>query len=600
MPRNLEWYNTNSIRPYPLDDQATLVDNDGRRMSHNLLVDLHLLVPRSAGRYIHIGGISVSSVLATVTFVASENPFDTAGLVPVAAVSAASPQEHIHYAVEAIYPGVGGWAVWGSAVLQSRLQSYKFSSGRQSLLLPRAARYYNELPVSSAGKLYGVGLTGLVGLSGGSDVEVVKECLPIDDYPAERDSEHCGTESEHRREAIVIRLKADQDDGTVALPEGVFSAVEQSLYDRFRGCCGGRPESNTCGSPTPIETINAVTPDCCGNITLRLTGCAHLSHVEQEVVLDDIGQEVLVDAACGVVVDCGLDMTEACPEDTLPALDGTRRWDMGVLCVSESISEFSILVEDDTPAEDAGSTGLDETLPFQEDFQDPIDANWQITQGFWGSKIYTPDNVGGWGTGAAMGGYFTGQEKASGQWWSTWAENCFAVRNTMVWESAVGAYWRNAYATLVPIHDDVAANYPRFGIVFNHRETEVGSGVYEWWSLELALGGYYLLHFDGNAEHIIHKGRNFIVRQNLDVSIALGIYPHYYSQASESYTGATLYASWETQDEAGGGAGASQTIGPIYLANFAPDTGNFGITSKNCHVAAVNFEVRYGSSPGFP
>lgn len=588
--RNLDWYNLNCTRPYPLDDQATLIDVNGRRLAHNFIADLNLLIPRGAGRYVHVGGISLGKSLATVTFVASEDPFDATNFTPVAAVSVPSPEKYVHYAVEPLYPGVGGWVVWGTAIDQNELRVHKFVSGRQSLLLPRAARFYNDFPIATMGKLYGAALTGLISLSGGNDIEIVKECIALDGYPAERDALQCDDTpgQEDKREVIVIRLKDKRDKGNVTLPVNISAEFtsQENLFKRYSGCCGGRPESNTCGSPEPIETVNAVDPDCCGAITLRFTGCAKLTHVVQETVLDDVGDEVLVDDACGVVVDCGLDLAESCPTDTLPAIDGTRRWETNVLCMSESLSASVVPILDDTPDEDIGSSAWSPTLPFQENFLDPIDGSWTITQGFWGSRFYRAIEV-------------PGLPRADRQCWGTWAENCFAVRNTLIWEGNVGSYWRKSYAELTPIVDDAGSNEPRFGIVFNHRETFDSSGIYEWWSLELTRGHFHLLHFDGTAEHIIYEGQSAVFNQNVAMFFGVSLFPHYYSEAQQP-GGATLYARWAPTRDLGDLLAIAQQIGPIYLENFAPETGNFGITAKNCHVAATNFEVQYSGTPGYP
>lgn len=102
-------------------------------------------------------------------------------------------------------------------------------------------------------------MTGLVTLKEGPDIEIVKECWEI---PVRAAYENCEDLNTQSREVIVIRLKNSLGDDS------------RNVFDIYKGPCGGRPETRSCGNPEPLEFISGVAPDCCGRITIELRGCA--------------------------------------------------------------------------------------------------------------------------------------------------------------------------------------------------------------------------------------------------------------------------------------------------------------------------------------
>src|SRR5690606_38579741 len=140
----------------------------------------------------------------------------------------------------------------------------RFSSPEQSLILAGLALAYEPPSIPYVGKLgLAAQLSGLVRLAGGNDIEIVRECREIPAYPA-GPALSCDELVTARREVIVFRLADKQTSG-------------RNVLDHYRGPCSNRPESRNCGDPEPIEFIGAVAPDCCGNITIDLLGCAILS-----------------------------------------------------------------------------------------------------------------------------------------------------------------------------------------------------------------------------------------------------------------------------------------------------------------------------------
>lgn len=337
--RNNDWYNLNAQRPWPLDDTATLVDDAGQRLPHELLADLQLRWPETYGERAWLSALTVSPYLVTAVFLAASGSYQ-----PLATLRATRPlTAGRHYDLEPLAAGVGGWIVLGAGCERiTTTQTYRFTAPSQSLLQLRSAHYYRALPVHSLGKLHAAqALVDLVRLQGGNDVEVVRETREIHGV---------------LRDVAVIRLADDLTAG-----------FTRNLLEEYSGPCGRRPESRNCGTPEPIEYVNNVAPDCCGLLTLEIHGCAAISRVAND--------------GCGIVLDCGYGLSEACvTPDRLPDAEGNLPSDASDLCSSIS-SEVPGPEEEDptdpdyirehtsyTPEEEPPAEPV--ALPYQEFFPD--------------------------------------------------------------------------------------------------------------------------------------------------------------------------------------------------------------------------------------
>lgn len=306
--RNQAWYDANANRAYPLDDGASLLTDAGELMPDHILTDLQVRFPRSAAQCAFIGSVTVTANITTITILGAPSPavptedpaFDTE-YVPLAAVTVVRPIVGRHYPLEALYPGVGGWVVFGPGVKEPF--TGRFNDVTQSAIIPSAARSYQDLPIADAG-LFGTAnpLTGLITLSGGTDIEVVAECRTT---PVAMPGAACGEGDS--RTVIVFRLKNTDLDRS------------RNVFDIYRGPCSGRPESQTCGDPQPIEFINTVGPDCCGRLILEFTGCARITPIAAPYA--------------GIVVDCSLGLADVClTPNRLPDADGFLPNDYTDLC----------------------------------------------------------------------------------------------------------------------------------------------------------------------------------------------------------------------------------------------------------------------------
>lgn len=297
--RNLHWYSLNAGRSYPVDEAATLLSDSGELLPSDIIVDCHLTFPETAARYAYIGAVTVSAGAVSVIIMGSDVPVRQATCsseeseevgVPLASISMAKTNlvTGRNYPLVAMYPGVGGWIVFGEGVTNKRGDSSlyykgKFSSVVQSGLNPRAARSYRGLPIPSIAKMgESVLLTGIVLLKGGTDFEIVQETRTIE-----------GDEVN----AIIFRLVSKSPGGS-----------DRNVFQVYSGQCLPRPETGNCDGD-PIEQINGATPDCCGIITVNFAGCASVK---------------LTTDGHGIVVDCDVGMTDVCAgPDNLPANDGS-------------------------------------------------------------------------------------------------------------------------------------------------------------------------------------------------------------------------------------------------------------------------------------
>lgn len=280
-----DWYNANAACSYPIQDSASGVADDGSRLPNDILVDANLRFPATLGSYAYLASCLVTPRLVSLVFFASSSPTAAVQVAPLCAVALAQPVEAGRlYPVSPLASGVGGWIVLGEGVSRAQYHG-RFSSPAQTLLLPRVAQPHPAPQVLDFGKFQAdPPMTGVIRLSGGGDIEIVSGCRALSSPPQPAAS---GCVSGEVR-AAIIRIKDRGGPGN-------------SAYATYLGPCDKRPESTNCGDPQPIESINGVTPDCCGNITIRFYGPVDVGRVVAERYVDDYGANVDL-PTCGIVI----------------------------------------------------------------------------------------------------------------------------------------------------------------------------------------------------------------------------------------------------------------------------------------------------------
>lgn len=305
--RNKNWYNLQSTRSYPLDESSTGVDDAGAFVRNDIIVDCHIRFPSAIGEQMYVQGITVSAGLVTVLL-------GVTGGQTVAVVSQPKPvTPYVNYLVTGLVPGISGWIVFGPGIDTNFTGRYTNVS--QTLLQPRSARPYRELPIPTIGKLgLTTALDGVVNLTASTPVIATYETITVDAAP---------------QRAIVLRLDNSQ-----------ISTTYNPLIE-FLGPCGQRPESGTCPK-TPIETINGITPDCSGNINIEFEGftaknfttCGGLD------ILTDIG---LADVCAANEPKKPQEFSDDCCDPDSPVFDGITEY-----CWPDPSTAIELIVDETT------------------------------------------------------------------------------------------------------------------------------------------------------------------------------------------------------------------------------------------------------------
>lgn len=554
--RNASWYNANSSRSYPIDDIATSVDDAGLQVPNHIVTDLNLRFPSTAGKFAFFSALTSTPGAVSVVILGAAT-LDSTTLTPLAAVSLVKPIVHgQQYALESLYPGVGGWIVFGSGT-DDYTYSGRFSTPRQSVINARAARSYVVPPVKNIGKQsLATSLTGLVQLKGSGDIEIVGETREIPISGTSSDPEDSAATV--TRDVIVIRLRDNTTAGT-----------GRNVFDVYSGPCGGRPESRTCDDPQPIEFISTVGPDCCGNITLEFRGCAGVAEV--------------VGGGSGVVIDCNLGMADACVrQDHLPTADGTLPNEYENLC-----SDYSDIVTDESeiPEVDTSFPPLDEStgisdmpLPYLERFDDATVYDFITWSGSFAldattDSYYQPDTAygpipngttlpspptGSYSTVGGTSGLNIALVDISGGSWSIL--NKKLITSVALLPGAIGVK-HNAHVL----------------INFRPRASDPTQKVY--WSIEWDYDNTQLrlMHFDGRIKSLIASVPTDLI----------GLYTWALLEVSVYADANDPDAAWVTAVLSHGAPYASAAaMGPIQITDFGPATGVFGVGSLQ---AITNF-----------
>lgn len=248
---NLNWYNLQSLRRYPLADSCTGETDDGRNLPNNILVDCNIKFPASNGAAVaFVEAITISSSVVTVIIGVEEEATNTTPLrrYSVAAVTVIKPAiAGVHYSVTPLVEGVGGWVVFGDGIDTNF--TGRFSTPAQTKLQERCANRYVSLPIDGI-KLDGSAnvLDGVVRIDADLPIKLTARKIAVQDSA-------CPEKERTEYNAIFIGLDEQ------------LLTDEYNPFSYFLHPCAGRPESDTCPKPG-IQTINGIGPDCYGNIDI--------------------------------------------------------------------------------------------------------------------------------------------------------------------------------------------------------------------------------------------------------------------------------------------------------------------------------------------
>jgi len=220
----IQWYNENEGRAYPVDEQATRLDDAGQRLPDDILVDLSIMVPPT-----HVGAF-VSSVRLSSTSV-TIGISSPAGALLSGVFLRQDLQAYRAYGLTPVVPDVSGWVAFGSRN-PSAAEHYRFSGPQQSGLDARATRVVASVPVIKFLRLGGhaeQSADQIVNWASSSSVVVQRDPVATN--------------------KLLLKLTPDAQVSVL----GPCNAVA------VRSACG----------VTPIRSINGVCADEDGIITLR-------------------------------------------------------------------------------------------------------------------------------------------------------------------------------------------------------------------------------------------------------------------------------------------------------------------------------------------
>lgn len=236
-----DFLNDNEYISYPFDGRATLEPYATKDPSivNSLVTDMRLTLPRDVAACAFVANITVTKALVTMTIMGSRtHPFSpntpqaslsneqyvVLGAFVLAKLQVKKTSGLPGSPVQVISdtPGVGGWVVFGSGILNEGLWS--FSGPQASMVSDRCITRYDYGGVTTLGrKGYDNQISGNVTLIGQNGIEVVSDS-----------------------EGLAIQFSGTNLD------------IRQGLQS-FSGQCGGRPESGTC-LYSPIKTVNGLIP----------------------------------------------------------------------------------------------------------------------------------------------------------------------------------------------------------------------------------------------------------------------------------------------------------------------------------------------------
>lgn len=472
--RNAHWMNQNEGRAYPVDDGASAVSDGGVHLPPDIVSDLNLRWPSTLGDYAFLAAVSVTDALVTLTIQASTDPAEAVGLVPLAVLSVRRPvTEGRMYALLAQAPGVGGWLAFGSGANGGRFAG-RFSSPAQSRLTPRAARAYRPPPVLGVQALGAAArLSGVVTLKATPPLALAAEERVIDGV---------------LRDCIVVRLVEPTTGVQIpAAAAAVLGTATDSVFKQFSGPCAGRPESNTCGCPAPLEFVNAVAPDCDGKVTVEFRG-----HVAVSRLAD----------GTGAAVDCPLGLVDACIPPQIPDSDGRLP---GEYEPTNTTPPPDPVGPDASATSDSFST--DGTLPLVACFQAPDAVPLTTTAGLWQwtdddtpDPLCEADMVGVSESVSVSASHSELQLVGYTRLPGSYATASAAGRNAAVWDADVASVFRRV-ETVVKLTLGPAGAKQNAALVLNHRPhpTTAGRVVYYTAEVDYDAQEFRIARFTGTA-----------------------------------------------------------------------------------------------------
>jgi hypothetical protein len=527
--RNQNWYNLNESRDYPLDDTASAVSDSEERLPQNIISDMRVRWPDWAGKYAFLGSVAVTSGAVTVTVLVApdlENVLSDYIPIGVTSVPLASLEEGRQYSLESMYPGAFGYVVFGSGVLNN--YNGRFAKPEQTLLAPRAARPHAGLSVTGLGKLYDqVPLTGLVTLNAADPLQITHDERTIDGVV---------------RDAIIFSLVEETDTVDSA-------SAFTSVFEAMSGPCGKRPESGNCGTPAPIEYINAVPPDCDGVVEIEFKGCAVIGRNTDD---------------CSIIIDCDMGTSDTCEPPFIPTLAGLLPSEFTPVIPTPPIPPEPTPIPEDSISEPViippGG------LPYCDNFGDQIADDFSVVGGAWtfDSEISEEDLCPWLSVSDSESISDSGVSSYS---YSTDNGTGISSRNMSIWTPDTQTIHR-LYQTDLLIRDGTTAPGYNGGILVNYRVGSDGAKTFWLGHIDLSTtpARFSLNYFNGLFMTEL-VGQDYYLAKESWYRISMEVAP-------DSPSGETVYINLRCQLDGIDDPTVSIVLGPhrVPVSSYIPDS----------------------------
>ena len=273
MAFSADWQSTNAARLFPIADSASGIDNSGKFLPENVIIDAKLRYTGTFNEIIYISRLILGDYLSLVLSVDGEEVASVSAFRNT--LEAGKPVK-----VTTLSRDCTGWIVFGDAIVDHEL-NLAFNSANQSGFSDFSAYAQAGSTFKRRFGLYGRRLDGLAPsyIIPGSDMRITTQDL------------HLGGKLV---KAVVFELATVTDSTN---PVGTDRTAADILID-YAGECGKRPESRSCSDPQPIEKINGVSADCCGRLFIEVRGCGDIYPLDDQ---------------CGIAIVCPFTAEQACP-----------------------------------------------------------------------------------------------------------------------------------------------------------------------------------------------------------------------------------------------------------------------------------------------
>lgn len=237
---NIEWYNANERRKYPLVDGAAALDREGDSLPTDLIVDINIAVPDTDIGYAYISSVVVSEHLVTVTL--GHYSSNSAGPLLALSINRSSSNIHRNLRLDSYMEGAIGWLVLGRGI-ENKTGKWVFDTPSNTKINDRCLHKFKP--------------NGVTSLSVGGNPNKIT-----------------GTIEFLSADPQILRIYNDTRNinGTNrnCLVFGLNTLHESlDVLQRYVGECFTSPDSETC-SRSSVYAINHATPDCDGRVYINI------------------------------------------------------------------------------------------------------------------------------------------------------------------------------------------------------------------------------------------------------------------------------------------------------------------------------------------